>query len=307
MPGTGTATPIGQTTVPINSSVALDEIPQRKLYIQNNGAPLGTVNSDALNSGAVFDQGSASSGAGNQMDNLVGAISEIAGAVQQNSATAAVQSAQTQALIANPITGTNQRIANTLDAVVGVQTSMDAYQAANSALFGFQTVTNAVLTTWEFSGSENYYSTAIDQLNNAAFGGAIILSQALLRLQSSVNFLVWYVYAEQSQGFYDVEDLNAATVQGLIAAKTDPLTYLQTVLPGYPWQDDQDGTGLVGMSWVSATDGIPRSYYWSPPAASLYDFYHLWDYTPTSGPPTRNGIDDFMQFLALVPVQWSSL
>lgn len=301
---TGQSTGVGQALVPYNSALANEIIPAPRQYAPSLAVPAGAMNAGVTNDSLAL------SGAGIQESAYLADNSFTRG-IDRAFGTNLVATAHTQAAVRaaqvsqeNGNATTQAMVTATQAQVTHVQATVDANQAANQSLFGFQSQDYAIQAIWNWSSSQNFYNTEVQKLNDASMGGALLTSQCLLRLQSSVQFLVWYVFAEASQGYYDVEDLNAATMAGLIAAKTDPLTYLQAVLPGYPWQENQDGTGLVGMSWLSSTDSIYRSYYWSPMPASLYDIYHLWDYTPSSGPPTRNGIDDSMQIYALLPVQF---
>lgn len=270
----GTALTVGQVTPPVNSSVAMALIPAARLWNPFKGAAAG-VNSDVLDDSLSLSGASLTEEGRYPADNaVVRAFDKLAGTSLAQSARTQAAVRQSQAQTESGITATQSMVADTHTAVTNVQNSVDANQLANSSLFGFQTGPNACQEVWQFNDSESFFNPVINMQVNASAGGALLMSQVLLRLFTSVNFLMLYNFAESSQGFPDVENLNAAQPQ-LKPFNQSVLDFLNATLPTYSWEENHLGTGLVGMDWISSGDGITRTYLWSPPAPSLDDFFHL--------------------------------
>lgn len=292
-----------QQTSYINSALAEEEIPQRKLWLPGQALPSKAVNAPVVNA-----QASPSGVAVNNPVEPAGrSITEI---MNQNNATIgevgadlSAQNLQLQKQLTDVSATQLAATSGVGTQVSGLQTVLTDLTTGPGTMFGFQQIADAIQGIWNWSTSQNYFSPSVNWLNNAGAAGAAIMSQILWRLETSTSFLVCFNFFEGSGGFPDVENLNLAQASDKPSG-TSPLAYLNGVLPAYDWQENHLGTGLVGMSFVSAIDSVSRDYFWSPIPPSLDDIFHLWDYTPSSGPPQRNGITDFISVLTLLPVQF---
>lgn len=79
---------------------------------------------------------------------------------------------------------------------------------------------------------------------------------------------------------------------------------LVRLYPAYSWEENYQDTGLPGAPIPYIGSAISAFAYYSPLPPGLNSIHGLWDYTPSSGPPARNGIDDSMSIWSLLPVQY---
>lgn len=301
--------------LPSSSANALANVPSNDVYLPGQGFPPGGMNGLPANGSVPSSEG------GGIIQNFNGPNPDVANWLNKhfpghNFPTAPWNPSPSD--INRNINGTRKAVNDSQAQITNLQHSVDQNQEDNSHLFGFQTGPNACQEIWQFADSESFFNPVINMQVNAAAGGAILMSQCLLRLKTSTSFLTWLNFCEASQGFPDVEDLNAAVGSAQPVGMSD-LEYLQTTLPAYAWEENHENSGMVGMTATSLGDGIPRSYYWSPPAMSsallqqllidsnndlLERFRALWDYTPSSGPPVRSGISDTKLLLSMIPFQF---
>jgi len=317
--GQGNGSLVPYTAPPVSSANALDKVPAGDIYVPQQGVPPGSMNGNAINNllpgadGGLFSH------------NPSGFNPDVAKWLNQRFPGANVPTAPwnpSNGDLQKQIGGVRKQVDDSQQQLTNLQHAVDDNQNDNESKYGFQTIANATQATWNYNSSVTFFNPVENMLVNAAAGGAIIMSQVLWRLKTSTNFLVWLNFCEASQGFPDVEDLNAAVATDKPLGMSD-LAFLQMKLPAYAWEENHENTGMVGMSAQSAGDGIIRSYYWSPPCVSadainalivdavieaenniVNRIFHLWDYTPSSGGPQRNGITDTMQIAALLPVQY---
>lgn len=82
--------------------------------------------------------------------------------------------------------------------------------------------------------------------------------------------------------------------------------FLTRVVPSFTWETNFPDPDLVTGFLTVDPHGLTMGVLYSPlvSAPSLAEIKALWDYTPASGPPVRNGIDDSMQIYSLLPVQF---
>lgn len=90
-----------------------------------------------------------------------------------------------------------------------------------------------------------------------------------------------------------------------LAGETD-LQMLERVYPAITWVANYLSSRYPGAS-VDTGGGYHVDVFYAPPAVGtdiVAAFKDLWTYTPSSGPPTRNGIEDYMNILTLLPLQF---
>lgn len=282
-----------QTAMPNNSALAQADIPSRKLYepatstsnfaINGPAAVFNVAGDVATMAGAEYTGPAAVAAAakfGSDFSNLANAVNGATSAATD--ATAAATTAATQATAA----ATN---------TAGVPTGVGSQSPVGYA----ETVADYV---WAFPGGQPSIPTTLDGLAVAAQHGQYADNNALVRLFSSYSFVTLmysnYVGTELQPGVV----LNAAYEGAKTSWAETDLAMLERVYPGYSWANGHLGLPLAGAT-IQGGDGVYREYWYLPPGPSLSQMYHLWDFTSSSGSP-QNGIAVFMQFLALVPVQW---
>lgn len=82
------------------------------------------------------------------------------------------------------------------------------------------------------------------------------------------------------------------------------LAFLQRVAPTWAWIDNYLGSGWVGTE-VNPFVDVTYRVFWVPPLL-WKGIIELLKYTPSSGPPVRNGWKDLIHMLSLIPVMWGS-
>lgn len=127
--------------------------------------------------------------------------------------------------------------------------------------------------------------------------------RGLFRNDYAVNFLTVYGLVDGQYYAFPQDNLNAAWPGANLPGEND-VTMLNRVLPAHTWVDNYNGTHLPGAAVSAGVGGWTYDAYYLPPAPSLSQIKALWDYTPSSGPPMRNGIEDSMRMWALLPVQY---
>jgi len=196
---------------------------------------------------------------------------------------------------------------------IGVtQGKVDAVKGDTNAIrtnadntFGGESPTVATAQVWHWVEPSSGENTAITKLSQAEYMSNAYQSLDLHRFYSSCNFLTLIGNFSASEGINDAVVLNDAYEGARLSASETDLEMLSRLYPAYDWQDNYLGLHMTGAAIPSDPTFGPFYVYWYKPLPpSLSDIYHLWDYTPTSGPPKRSGIDDLLVMFGLVPVQW---
>jgi hypothetical protein len=136
---------------------------------------------------------------------------------------------------------------------------------------------------------------------SAAHAQAIMRGTGL-RLIKSNNFLASFYGSVLDNIPYDFPDLNAAQPQFQHTGETDE-DFLLRVLPAYNWAFNLNATGMTGMV-LGFEDASYVEYYWSPPPPTLAQIKALADYTVAGGDTVRNGFEDSMQIVSMIPFRF---
>ena len=103
----------------------------------------------------------------------------------------------------------------------------------------------------------------------------------------------------------------------LVDYKVDPrdrvageaeVDFLSRVTVHADWEENYNGTSVVGRHHVTLEDEVGWDVYYSPYGHTdpglRGGFYPITWYVPTSGPPVRAGLLDMLLLASLAPVQW---
>lgn len=295
---TGTQFTAPQTLVPTTSTASEAIIPKRQLF-ESVAQPSTQVNAPAINKQSS-DAGLQSLPAGVQ--NLAAAAGVGAPIAQGETLDAAVQAAASSQVAAAQSTAANAVVQ---DPTTGVaSTGAKINELLSGAGTGCATLANLV---WAWNCDEDLrYSagSALGYLDD----NANQVATSLKRLRYSCNFVTAGWSSVRYEDFPNPSwvNLNDAYPGAKISSSETDVEMLRRVYPDYAWLDDYFGLHLPGVE-ITVPSGDTFQYWYQPiPTADDFAqaFYKLWNFIDSAGRP-QNGIQVFMQFLAMVPVQWN--
>lgn len=161
---------------------------------------------------------------------------------------------------------------------------------------------------WSFEVDPTVIGAAGTAVRLAAEAAADLRWAGLFRL--AVNPHCWSTFPRNADNGNTWEglDLELLNPAGRLVSESQ-LEYVQRVCPDLDWEEFASDPEIVSCG--VGVDGAPTfsgaTVFYLPvhsSASSVAQFKALWDYEPSSGPPTRNGIEDFMKMIALVPLQY---
>lgn len=207
---------------------------------------------------------------------------------------------------ANPLIGSSlvQQVATTGDQTL--QTMQNVRDMSNGRAYDMNTAIAqasndewAAFTAGGFAGSASYNTL----LARAGVAGAAIAEVGCMRTWLNLNFFVAIPANSVSGDTPYVNGFVNADPSNLLPGESD-YDMLNRLYPGEFWEEHLNGSAFPGLVKLNADDSVV-TYIYSPLEGDIVQkFYHLWDYTPSSGPPTRNGITDFIKILSLLPLQY---
>lgn len=125
----------------------------------------------------------------------------------------------------------------------------------------------------------------------------------LFRRQEAPHFYIGGMDRPLAETRFGTIDLSLASPSANLLGETD-IDMLVRVYPAQPWVANFRNSGRPGANCTLPFVGSFLAYYAPMESLTLEQIFHLWDYTPDSGPPIRNGITDFANILAMLPVQY---
>lgn len=282
-----------------SSALAEEEIPSRKLFpastafqqvrsIESAGtlsasAEVNNVESPYLAQGTDVAQEIALQGQQNLQASVAGVQGEVAAVsvqvsnVQTSATTAAVQS-----------TAAN----------LAIQTAI-----SDAALFGFIETGTAITQVWEHVTGVSGFDPMDDAIDYIASIGSRLSLYCVFRMYPAVSFLVNFASAFEFGWSAFPPQLTGCKESARLPGESD-VTMLNRLAPDYSWVANFQGSDYAGASitWTGVS-----SYYnvfYCPPPPTLAQIKALWNYTPTSGPPVRSGVDDSMRIWSMLPIQY---
>jgi len=176
-----------------------------------------------------------------------------------------------------------------------IQTTVNSIAAADPAA-----IADAV---WGFTNSDGYGDYTINAVGSSSVFAWRVGNMAAFRTSYAINFLTCFTIGIDGNPPQVLPNLNGANPQAKLSGETD-LEMLQRVYPAYDWVANYQGSQYCGTDLVPDSSFVPFQVFYVPPPPSLAEIHALWDYTPSSGPPMRNGIDDSMAIWSMLPIQY---
>lgn len=181
----------------------------------------------------------------------------------------------------------------------------DSHTAANG--FGGLVVSDAVshMTSgvWAQNGIGANILTVLDWVSYAGMYSLNQMSNAVYRDQNALNFYVRRIASSMGHTGSALPNFNGAHNSANSPGESD-FHMLQRLYPARDWTADYNGSPYVGAFIEQIGGTWSAEVYYIPQPPTLAEIKKLWDYTPSSGLPVRNGIEDSMQIWSLLPVQY---
>jgi len=159
---------------------------------------------------------------------------------------------------------------------------------------------------WSFEVDPTVVGGAGTALTEAGrLANMLRLELVLWRSISAPHFLFTQPFVESGGDVLQATPLFAVVPSDKLGSETTQ-EFLSRVVPSWTWETTFPDVELVTGFETSGASGFTFNVLYSPltSAPSLAQIKALWDYTPSSGPPERNGIDDSMSIYSLLPVQF---
>lgn len=283
-----------------SSPLASEEIPLRKLVL----AP-----TTGLNTGAVQSLGTLSSSEDVSVPaytNPVGTIQDSLGTIisgvydmQAKQGTANSQLSEALAVVA-PL---SSEISAVGTAVALSNTILTTPQTGSSALTGWVEEGSLINELWEHVTGVGGFDAMDDAIDYMASALSQLNLYGLFRMYPAVNFMFNASSVFQFGWTAWPAQLQLCTESARMAGESD-VAMLLRLAPDYPWVSNFEGSDYAGASFQFPSGGGYFNVFYIPPPPTLAQIKALWNYTPSSGPPERNGITDSMDIWAMLPIQY---
>jgi len=302
MPGTSAG--FLQSVAPVNSAVATGIIPSRQLWEPQTGTTGGAM----INGGATAL-------------NILADVGTIAGSAELAPPIAAGAGIKLGTDITSALGQVNQALGNTNSSVISTAaaTQADVGLATAAASVAATQATSANTAATEAASGVNMLLPSPGQTFSEALGD-LLVNVGYQSIGTWGRYLynpnVWVHLQGGSQAApgvsVSINDWSAASPSDNLGDESDVdmLNRLYTNGGTVTWSVLPFLYG--GLPFVSVDNGTTFELYVYQPVSEVgvgsssivRQFYHLWDYVPGSGPPHRNGIDDFIAILSTLPFQW---